>query len=50
MFLNVLSKCFQVPVPVVWKSFAEAGRRLGEARRAARPMGTSRLRRESAES
>ena len=21
MFLNVFSKCFQVPVPVVWKSF-----------------------------
>ena len=24
MFLNVLSKCLQVPVPVVWKSFSKA--------------------------
>ena len=25
MFLNVLLKCFQVPVPAVWKSFILAG-------------------------
>ena len=33
MFLNVLSKCFQVPVPVVWKSFSGgAARRWSRAR------------------
>ena len=38
MILNVLSKCFQVPVPVVWKSFAETTRSRASRHQSARPF------------
>ena len=48
MILNVLSKCFQLPVPVVWKSFTlpvacRATRRGGRRARVWRLPGLQRL-------